>query len=240
VNPWAVINAAGYVRVDDAESEPDRCFLDNTVGPERLASACAERGVRFLTYSSDLVFNGHQSIPYLESHPVEPLNVYGHSKVEAERLVLQSWPSSLVIRTSAFFGPWPSSNFVHHVLEQLIEGRTVQTSSAVVSPTYVPDLVHASLDLLIDDESGLWHIANRGATSWGNLAKTAATLAGLDPRLVEEAPADAVAGVALRPTYSALGSERGMLLPPWEHALDAYLQDWQQQRASDFQGCLAR
>ena len=229
LQPWAVVNAAGYVKVDDAETDRDQCLKVNTVGAERLASACAQLGVRFLTYSSDLVFNGSQSVPYLESHPVDPLNVYGRSKAEAERLVLRSWPLSLVIRTSAFFGPWDSSNFVHHVLGRLVEGRPVEVSQAVVSPTYVPDLVHASLDLLIDGEEGLWHLANRGAVSWGHLAKTSASLAGLDATLVEEQPVHAVTSGAIRPKYSALSSERGVLLPPWEQSLDRYIHDWRHQ-----------
>jgi dTDP-4-dehydrorhamnose reductase len=240
LHPWAVINAAGYVRVDEAETDRDRCISVNTIGAERLASACAALDIRFLTYSSDLVFNGSQSVPYLESHPVEPLNVYGRSKAEAERLVLQSWPSSLVIRTSAFFGPWDSSSFVHHVLGHLIERRPVEVSPAVVSPTYVPELVHASLDLIIDGETGLWHIANRGAVSWGHLAKATAAFAGLDPALVEEQPDKVLNGGAIRPKYSALGSERGVLLPHWEQSLDRYIQDWRHQRRADPRGCLKR
>jgi dTDP-4-dehydrorhamnose reductase len=240
LRPWAVINAAGYVRVDDAEIDRDQCIAVNTIGAERLASACAALGIQFLTYSSDLVFNGSQSVPYLESHPVEPLNVYGRSKAEAERLVLRSCPSALVIRTSAFFGPWDSSNFVHHVLGRLVEGRPVAVSPAVVSPTYVPDLVHASLDLLIDGEKGLWHIANRGAVSWEELAKTTAKLADLDPALVEEQPPRAMKGSAIRPGYSALGSERGALLPSWEQSLDRYIQHWRQQGDGESRQCLSR
>src|SRR5690606_35081253 len=75
--PWAAINAAGYVRVEDAEREPDRCFRENAEGPARLARACARHGVAMVTFSSDLVFDGRRDVPYVEDDAVAPLNVYG-------------------------------------------------------------------------------------------------------------------------------------------------------------------
>ncbi|HBL13524.1 MAG TPA: dTDP-4-dehydrorhamnose reductase, partial [Cyanobacteria bacterium UBA11162] len=139
LNPWAVVNAAGYVRVDDAEREPDICLRVNAEGPAILAAACARQGVALLTFSSDLVFDGTGANPYVESNTVAPLNVYGRSKVEAEVRVLKAYPSSLVIRTSAFFGPWDEYNFVTIALRQLAAGHTfVAAEDSVVSPTYVP------------------------------------------------------------------------------------------------------
>ena len=79
-----------------------------------------------------------------------------------------------MVRTSAFFGPWDEYNFVTIALRELAAGRTLVASrDAVVSPTYVLDLVHASLDLLIDGERGIWHLANRGALDWAALARRA-------------------------------------------------------------------
>jgi dTDP-4-dehydrorhamnose reductase len=75
--PWAVINAAGYTRVDDAERERQQCHLVNAVGPAVLAFACRQAGIELLTFSSDQVFDGSAQRPYLESDPVAPLNVYG-------------------------------------------------------------------------------------------------------------------------------------------------------------------
>lgn len=228
LRPWAVINAAGYVRVDEAESDGLRCERDNVQGAANLAEVCRRHGIKLLTYSSDLVFDGRRTDPYLESHPVAPLNTYGRSKAEAERVVIAVDPTALVIRTSAFFGPWDSSNFVSLLYHHLGEGRSVRTSASIVSPTYVPDLVHASLDLLIDGERGLWHLANRGAVSWYELAKTAAVMASFDQNLIEASEPHALGWAALRPTYSALGSERGSLLPDWESSLERYLNDRQQ------------
>ncbi len=229
LNPWAVVNAAGYVRVDDAEREPDICLRVNAEGPAILARSCAHRGVALLTFSSDLVFDGACATPYVESNAVAPLNVYGRSKAEAETRVLKANPSSLVIRTSAFFGPWDEYNFVTIALRQLAAGHTfVAAEDSVVSPTYVPDLVNASLDLLIDGEYGLWHLANKSAIAWAQLARLAASIAGVDASRVEARPTRELGLVAPRPTYSVLGSERGILLPSLEDAMSRYFTERQQ------------
>ncbi len=221
--PWAVVNAAGFVRVDEAEREPQH-WRENVVGAQVLAAACARAGVRLLVFSSDLVFDGEATRPYLESDTPRPLNAYGRSKLEAERRVLGHAPQALVVRTAAFFGPWDPHNFLTRVLDALRRGDTVSVpGDQRVSPTYVPDLVHATLDLLIDGEQGLWHLVNRGVVSWSQLARQAAEAAGLDPGRVQEA--GAMAGLAPRPAFSALASERGQLLPPLEDGLRRYLRE---------------
>jgi dTDP-4-dehydrorhamnose reductase len=224
--PWAIVNAAGYVRVDDAERDAPRCFRENADGPAVLAAACAARGVAFATFSSDLVFDGALDRPYLESDPPAPLGVYGRSKAEAEVRVLAASPGALVVRTSAFFGPWDAHNFVTLALGALRRGEPFPAAEdLLVSPTYVPDLVHATLDLLVDGERGIWHLANVGVTSWADLARTAARVAGLDARLVRGVPAASLGHAAPRPRMSALGSERGALLQRLDGALSCYLAD---------------
>src|SRR5215208_722647 len=133
---WALVNAAGYVRVDDAERERDQCFRENTLGAAVLAAACARHGVRLVTFSSDLVFDGlGRKEPYVEADEVSPLGVYGRSKAEAEKLVLAALPSALVVRTSAFFGPWDEYNFLHAALSSLARGEEfVAADDAHVTP----------------------------------------------------------------------------------------------------------
>lgn len=228
LNPWTVVNAAGYVRVDDAEREVDACLRVNAEGPAMLAASCARRGVPLLTFSSDLVFDGTCATPYVESNAVAPLNVYGRSKVEAEARVLKAHPGALVIRTSAFFGPWDEYNFVTIALRQLAAGQTfVAADDSVISPTYVPDLVHTTLDLLIDGECGLWHLANNSAIAWAELARLAASMAGVDASRLEARPTRELGLVAPRPTYSVLGSERGILLPSLDNAMSRYFDERQ-------------
>ena len=231
LRPWAVVNAAGYVRVDCAESEPDLCLRENASGAATLASACAVRGVALLTFSSDLVFDGAKHGSYVESDTPAPLNVYGRSKAEAERLVGEAHPGALVVRTSAFFGPWDEHNFVTHALDALSEGRAFPAASDVtVSPTYVPDLVNACLDLLIDGERGVWHLANAGAVTWAELARAAAAQLGLDASLVEPRPNESFGLPARRPARVVLTSERGTLLPPLDCALSRYAAEYRRRR----------
>lgn len=226
LQPWAVINTAGYVRVDDAEREPEQCRSINAAGAAALAAACASQAIAFVTFSSDLVFDGRQTSPYLESNLVAPLNVYGQSKAIAEQSVCTVHPQALVIRTSAFFSPWDEYNFLTLALRSLRRGEFfAAVEDAIVSPTYVPDLVHATLNLLIDGESGIWHLANSGAIAWSDWAGDVANRAGLNAAQIEARPTASFHWPARRPAYSVLGSERGILLPPLDNAIDRYLHE---------------
>ncbi|HET9426793.1 MAG TPA: family 1 glycosylhydrolase [Allosphingosinicella sp.] len=215
--PWAVINAAGFVRVADAEREPDACFAWNTIGPEKLAVACEDAGLALVSFSSDLVFDGALGRPYVEGDEPDPTGAYGRSKLEAERRVLAASERALMVRTSAFFGPWDRFNFAWHVLSALARGEEVWACPRTfVSPTFVPDLCHVALDLLIDGESGLWHLANPGTISWYNFAHRLAEGMGYDGSLIIAAPAPDARN-------NALASTRGNLLRPFDQALDDYV-----------------
>jgi dTDP-4-dehydrorhamnose reductase len=217
--PWAVINTAGYVRVDEAERDRERCFRENASGAATLAMACGDAGIPYLCFSSDLVFDGSLGRPYVESDPVSPACVYGASKAEAERRVLELHPGALMIRTSAFFGPWDEHNFVYKILRDLACGRRVEAcDEIVVSPTYVPDLVHACLDLLIDGSTGVWHLANQGAISWYELARRVARDAEIDASALVRREAE-------KPAITALSTERGVLLPSLESATSRCLRE---------------
>jgi dTDP-4-dehydrorhamnose reductase len=224
--PWLVVNAAGYVRVDDAEAEEEECLRENAFAPGVLAEACAESRVRFLTFSSDLVFDGAKAVPYIEQDAPAPLSVYGRSKTLAEKRVLECHPAALVVRTSAFFGPWDEHNFLTAALRRLrSHGRLDAVDSHTVSPTYVPDLVHAALDIVLDGESGLLHLANAGALSWGEFARMGARMAGLPMDAVRTCEPTALGWRAARPLYSALASARGFALPALEEAVERYLRE---------------
>jgi dTDP-4-dehydrorhamnose reductase len=223
-SPWAIVNAGGFVRVDDAEREFERCMRENALGPNILALACMRHALRFVTFSSDLVFDGSLGRPYVESDPVAPLNVYGRSKAEAERRVLQADPQALVVRTSAFFGPWDAHNFITQALNALDAGLPFAAADdMVVSPTYVPDLVNACLDLLIDREAGVWHLTNAEPVSWAALARRACEIAGVCTRTLVAETAASLPMAARRPANSALHSERAVLLPPLDDALARFI-----------------
>ncbi|NEU09265.1 sugar nucleotide-binding protein [Flavihumibacter sp. R14] len=224
--PWAIINTAGFVRVDDAEAEAESCFNANATGPENLAIICRKYNVALLTFSSDLVFNGKKLQPYVESDDVSPLNIYGMSKAKAEQSVLEIDPTSLVIRTSAFFGPWDRYNFATSVLNSLQNRLPFNAVDDVfISPTYVPDLVNSALDLLLDGEHGIWNLANDSELTWADFAREIALRGSYNPKLINPVSLNNMAFKAMRPSYSVLKSERGNLLSPLDNAIERYFSD---------------
>ena len=134
--------------------------------------------------------------------------------------MLEIYPDALVVRTSAFFGPWDQYNFVYHTRSALASGHEVRAGAdCIISPTYVPDLVNAALDLLIDGETGIWHLANQAAVSWGEFARMAAERGGFDPdRII-------LHGTERAPTNTALASVRGEMLPTLHSALDRFFKE---------------
>jgi dTDP-4-dehydrorhamnose reductase len=139
----------------------------------------------------------------------------------AEAQIAVVHPQALLIRTSAFFGPWDNYNFVRCGLTQLASGAIWEVNDpGIVSPTYVPDLVNAALDLLIDGEKGLWHLSNNGAISWHDFARQIAERGGYSPGKVVSGESSVFA--AQRPAYSALTSEKGLMLPKLDQALEHF------------------
>jgi dTDP-4-dehydrorhamnose reductase len=223
VRPWAVINAAGWVRVDEAEADAQACMAANGAGAARLARACARLDLPMAGFSSDLVFDGRLNRPYVESDGPSPLSVYGTSKARAEQEVLALGGRALMVRTAAFFSPYDPHNFAAHAIRTLAAGQVFTAAEdLVVSPTYVPDLVDAVLDLLIDGETGLRHLANPAAVSWAEFARLLAGALDLDGGLVRGVPAASFGWAAARPANGALGTERGEIMPPLENAIARY------------------
>jgi dTDP-4-dehydrorhamnose reductase len=225
LRPWAVINTTGYVRVNDAEAENDLCQLINCTGAVTLAKACAELGVRYVSFSSDMVFDGKKGTAYTELDAVSPINAYGRSKAAAEEGILKHHEDALVVRTSSFFSPWDEYNFVHLLLSQLAYNKPFAAAAdVIVSPTYVPHLVGECLDLLLDDASGIWHITNGDAMSWAQFARKVARLARLDESLIQARSQKQLGWSAPHPRNSALSTKKGIELPTVAKALDSYFE----------------
>ena len=212
--PWAVINAAGFVRTWDADANATECWRANAEGPALLAAACRGFGIPLVTFSSDRVFDGLLGRPYVEVDVPTPVCTYGRSKADGEARLKKDSNDVLIIRTSAFFGPWDRYNFLFRTIDRLkTGGELVASDRQVVSPTYVPDLVHASLDLLLDGVTGVWHLTNQGAVSWYDLAREIARLAKLPPDRVRIATEGT-------PTDTSLSSKRGLLLGSLDSVLE--------------------
>ena len=227
-NAWAVINCAGFSRVDDAEAAEQACIRANTHGPATLAGVCARMGTPLVTFSSDQVFDGAKRQPYVESDKPSALNVYGESKLLAERQVLAAFPDALVVRPGKVFAPHEDYDFLRSNLRAIARGERICVENDIrISGTYLPDLVHATLDLLVDGEAGVWHLANSGAITPEQFLIAAADMIQLDSGLIDGAPIWRLNRPALRPRYRVLDSERGQLLPPLEDALQRYCREAQ-------------
>jgi dTDP-4-dehydrorhamnose reductase len=227
IRPWGVVNAAGWVRVDDAEDAEDECQRVNAAGAIALTQACAARGIASLNVSSDLVFDGQATRPYVESDTPCPLNAYGRSKAAMEAGCAEL-PGALIVRTAAFFSAADPYNFAVAVLDALAAGRPFMAADdQVVTPTFVPALVDRALDLLIDGETGVWHVAGDEAVSWADFARRVAVAAGADASRITGVPGASLGLRAPRPGYAALGSERGPAVGALDRDIAAVVRGFQ-------------
>ena len=221
---WAMIVATDYGDVDSAEHHRTACMRENVDIPVALAQACAAENVRFASFSTDLVFDGMSRTPYVESDAALPINFYGSSKHLAEQKILAICPAALVIRCGPTFTPGDPNDFLGQPLRTLAEGRSFSAANDLtVTPTYLPDLLHACLELLIDGESGLLHLANKEPLTHFECIRRAAQLAGIDTRRLASRSADDLDFAANRPHFSALESERVDLMLQLDIALDRYV-----------------
>ncbi|MEX2653200.1 MAG: dTDP-4-dehydrorhamnose reductase [Acidimicrobiia bacterium] len=213
IRPWVesekpelVINCAAYTAVDAAETDAETARAVNALAVEALAAATARHGARLVTFSTDYVFDGEKETGYVESDLPNPLNVYGRTKLEGEQLALKANPDGLVIRTSWLLSA-THRNFLTTMLAQLGDEVSVVDDQRG-RPTFVDDLVIATLEAVDTDASGILHLTNQGETTWFELAREIAVLAGLDPGLVRPISSSELARPAIRPANSVLDSER--------------------------------
>ncbi|MGE6699051.1 dTDP-4-dehydrorhamnose reductase [Hyphomonas sp. NPDC076900] len=178
VAPDLVINAAAYTAVDQAESEPDEARLVNAAAAGALAQAAAARGAPILHLSTDYVFNGEKPDPYLETDAVNPLGVYGQSKLEGEQRVAESNPQAVILRTAWVYSPW-GKNFAKTML-RVADGRD---ELAVVhdqrgNPTSANDIAAALWAIALQYATnpkaivpGVFHMTGAGEASWAEFAE---------------------------------------------------------------------
>jgi dTDP-4-dehydrorhamnose reductase len=222
-DPWAVINAAGWVRIDAAETESALCYAANEIGAINLSAACDVRDIACMSFSSDQVFDGEKMGGYDETDVPNPLNVYGASKLAAEKACLL-FEKSIVIRTAAFFSPYDAHNFAMQVEHALDSGEGFRASDRhVVTPTYVPHLVNACLDLTIDAERGLWHLSSGEILTWLEFARRIAAALQMNGSSLTSAHEALLGWSAKRPLNGGLVSSRGRMLPGLDHALEHYV-----------------
>ena len=227
----ALVNCAAWTDVDGAESRQEEAYAVNATGAGILARAAAQIDIPMLHVSTDYVFDGLAPLdshghprPYVESDPTGPRSVYGSSKLEGEREVLAASPRHTVVRTAWLYG-LDGSNFVETMLRLAGERESVQVvDDQVGSPTWSGHLAPALLGLLEREVTGLAHLAGAGEVSWNGFAAEIFRQGEVECR-VEAASSEQMARPAPRPSWSALESERGDVLPmpDWRDGLAGYL-----------------
>ena len=225
--PKIILNCAAYNFVDEAEENAERAYSVNAKAVEHLAALCQEYGVFLVHYSTDYVFDGCKQDFYDEEDIPKPLNTYGQSKLEGERIVRKNLKNFLLLRLSWVFGPG-KQNFLKKVYEWSKKSDFLNICQEEKSvPTYTFDVATTTLLALEKKLSGLYHLTNSGACSRDQFAIYFLARAGIKKE-IKGVPASFFRLKAKRPAFSAMSNSKiskalGIQLPTWQDAVDRYV-----------------
>ena len=208
--PKCVINTAAMTSVDGCERDPEAAQAVHVDGTANLVAACEATGSRLVHFSTNYVFDG-SSGPYGEDDAPNPLSVYGRTKLESERLVIEGGCAGVVVRTAVFYGQeHEKPNFVTWALRELILGKPIRVvTDEWANPTYVPDLVSAIKALVEDTEAGgVYHCAGADYFTRYDMVMVLCDVFGLDQSLVTAVVSEELGQVAERPKRAGLKIER--------------------------------
>jgi dTDP-4-dehydrorhamnose reductase len=234
VAPDVIVNAAAYTAVDDAEDEQERAEAVNARAPGVLADTAAEVGAWLVHYSTDYVFDGTATRPYVETDSTNPINLYGRTKQEGETAVQAADAAHLILRTSWVYSA-RRSNFLLSMLRLADEHETLTVvDDQTGTPTSAAWIAEATATILRrlqdaetpDDFCGLYHLAASGQTSWYGFAQAIFAQFGRTDVTVEPIPTDEYPTPAKRPAYTVLDSSKARTtfdldIPTWSEQLDA-------------------
>jgi len=241
IAPEAIVNAAAYTAVDRAESEPELARAINAIAPGILAEEAQRLDAILVHYSTDYVFDGTKTEPYVESDAPNPLNVYGRTKLEGERAIGASGCRHLTLRTSWVYGA-RGNNFLLTMLRLARERRSLRiVDDQIGAPTWCREIAQATAILITQPElaargaDGLYHLTAGGATSWCGFARAIfdspeMARLGVTPPAVEAIATSAYPTPARRPANSRLDCSRlerraGIRLGAWDAALERCLEE---------------
>lgn len=232
--PQIVINTAAFHNVPECEKDDLKAFIINGLGPKFLSQNCVTHNCILLHISTDYVFDGKKSTPYLEDDSPNPLNVYGISKLTGEYYIKSMMEKYFIIRTSGLYGinkcRAKGGNFVDNILNLSKQQKELKVVGDQFStPTYTLDLANQINELIKTDSYGLFHITNQGFCSWYEFAKAVLEFLNIKANLTQINQNEFYSTVK-RPRYSVL--ENGRLnslginrMRHWREALENYLQE---------------
>ena len=220
-----VINCAAYTAVDKAEEQKELCTTLNTVAPSYLAAAVEKRGGCMIQISTDYVFDGTHSTPYVETDTPAPNSVYGCTKLAGELGVTKFCKKSIVIRTAWLYSTF-GNNFVKTMLRLGRERKELGVvADQIGSPTYAADLAAAIMTIVEKGvKPGVYHYTNEGVASWYDFTKAIHRMAGIKDCNVKPIHTSDYPTAATRPAYSVLDKKKitddyQLTIPHWEEAL---------------------
>jgi dTDP-4-dehydrorhamnose reductase len=228
IAPDCIINTAAYTAVDKSETEKELSYTVNATAVQELARISKVFAIPFITYSTDYVFDGGATQPYLSSTEMDPVNYYGSTKAAGETLAMEANEYTIVIRTSWVFSSH-GNNFVKTMMRLMKERESLNiVADQKGRPTYAKDLAMATMKMIEaintgKSMSGVYHYANTGETTWFDFAAKIKAIAGLDCALNPIETKD-FPTLAKRPVYSVLDTSKiekalSLSIPHWEDAL---------------------
>jgi dTDP-4-dehydrorhamnose reductase len=226
--PDVVVNAAGFTNVDACETQQELAFRANAEGPRTVALACKRLGISMMHISTDYVFDGKKTNPYVEEDEPRPLSVYGKSKLQGEREVQRYLDQSWIVRICSVFGPY-RGNFVSLVVDRGQKGEPLRIVEGLLfAPTYTFDAAAGIEQILMRGSHGIYHLTNQGFTSRIDFTREILRQAGFPNTPVISISSEEENRPAARPKNSRLENARlkreGLaLLPPWPDAVRRYL-----------------
>ncbi len=235
VAPEIVVNTAAMHNVDLCEEDPQQAFLVNGLGAKNLATVSNEIDYILVHISTDYVFDGKKSEPYVETDQPRPLNVYGNTKLSGEHFIEAIAEKYHIIRVSALYGAQPCRakgglNFVSLMLKLGGERDEVRVvDSEMISPTYTLDAARQIEAIARSGQYGLFHATSMGCCSWYEFAREVFSITNVDVKL-SVASSDEFPAKTQRPIYSVLDNHAcraaGLdLMPHWRDSLLTYLKD---------------
>jgi dTDP-4-dehydrorhamnose reductase len=224
-NPSFCINCAAYTAVDKAEDDAEAAFKVNKTGVENLSRLCSKYNATLIHISTDFVFNGDVSTPLTEDSETLPINVYGQTKLEGERVIPELLAQYFIIRTGWLYSEY-GNNFVKAMLKLGAERDELKViADQAGTPTYAMDLAGCVIHIILSGSKsyGTYHYSNEGIASWYDFSKAIFDISGTNVKVIP-VPTSEYKTRAMRPAYSVMDKTKikrtfDLEIPYWRDSL---------------------